>query len=133
MSRPAPPSGAAAPIDVTAPDGSTVDVRDLAREICERYRREFPDEEQRYGDAGHKWCVHDNQYLIHWAMLDVQGTTRIEQQVGWLARVLHARQFPLDRLKRDLELAAEVIEASGRPWSAEVADRLLAARDAVRP
>jgi hypothetical protein len=129
--RTVPPGGAAAPTDVEAPDGGTVDVRALAQAVCERYREEFPDERERYGDAGHRWCVHDNQYLIHWAILDLQGATAIGDQVGWLARVLHARDFPLDRLRRDLEIAADVVEESGRPWSQEVADRLRGAREAV--
>jgi hypothetical protein len=129
----APPSGSPAPADVEAPDGSPVDVRVLATEVCERYRDEFPDERERYGDAGHEWCIHDNQYLLHWAMLDVMGTTRLAEQVAWLARVLHARDFPLDRLRRDLEIAAGVVEESGRPWAADVADRLRAAREAVAP
>jgi hypothetical protein len=129
----APPSGAPAPVDVEAPDGSPVDVRVLATDVCERYRDEFPDERERYGDAGHQWCIHDNQYLLHWAMLDVTGTTSLDEQVAWLARVLHARDFPLDRLRRDLEIAAAVVEESGRPWAGDVAERLRAAREAVRP
>ena len=128
----APPSGAPAPVDVEAPDGSPVDVRVIATDVCERYREEFPDERERYGDAGHQWCIHDNQYLLHWAMLDVIGTTSLNDQVSWLARVLHARDFPLDRLQRDLEIAADVVEESGRPWAAEVAGRLRSAREAVR-
>ena len=127
----APPSGAPAPVDVEAPDGSPVDVRVIATAVCERYRDEFPDERERYGDAGHQWCIHDNQYLLHWAMLDVMGTTKLDEQVAWLSRVLHARDFPLDRLKRDLEIAADVVEESDRPWAADVADRLRAAREAV--
>ena len=128
----APPSGAPAPVDVEAPDGSPVDVRVIATDVCERYREEFPDERERYGDAGHQWCIHDNQYLLHWAMLDVIGTTSLNEQVSWLARVLDARDFPLDRLQRDLEIAADVVEESGRPWAAEVAGRLRSAREAVR-
>lgn len=125
-SRPrlAAPSGAAAPIDVKAPDGTVVDVRDLAKEVCRRYRDEFPDEEQRYGDAGRAWCLHDNQYLLHWAFLDAQGTTSLGEQVGWLARVLAARDFPLDRLARDLELCAEVVASTGAAWAEDVAGRL---------
>jgi hypothetical protein len=132
-SRPrlAPPSGAAAPIDVQAPDGRTVDVRELAREVCRRYRVEFPDEEERYGEAGRAWCVHDNQYLLHWALLDARGTTRLRDQVAWLARVLAARDFPLDRLARDLEICAEVVGASGHGWAEEVAGRLRAATGAA--
>jgi hypothetical protein len=127
-----PPSGQPPPVEAALPGGQQLDLLALAREVCRRYRDEFPDERERYGDAGHQWCIHDNQHLIHWAILDVQGVTKIGEQVGWLSRVLHARDFPLDRLRRDLELAAEVVEASGRPWSQEVADRLLGARDAVQ-
>ena len=132
MTRPAPPGGAAAPLDVQAPDGSTVDVRSLAKQICARYRAEFPDEEERYGDAGQAWCVHDNQYILHWAILDVRGTITLDEQIAWLARVLDARDFPLDRLERNLEIAAEVIGETGTGWASGVTERLLAARAAVR-
>ena len=124
--RRAPPSGSAAPTDVTAPDGSVVDVRALAQEVCRRYRAEFPDEEQRYGDAGQAWCVHDNQYLLHWALLDAQGSTSLADQVAWLARVLDARDFPLDRLARDLEICGDVVEESGHAWAPDVAARMRA-------
>ncbi|HEV2061591.1 MAG TPA: hypothetical protein VGR12_01965 [Solirubrobacteraceae bacterium] len=132
-SRPrlAPPSGSPAPIDVTAPGGAPVDVRALAQEVCRRYGAEYPDEEQRYGDAGQAWCVHDNQYLLHWALLDAQGTTSLADQVAWLARVLAARDFPLDRLARDLELCADVVEETGQPWASDVAARLRSATSAA--
>jgi hypothetical protein len=125
-SRPrlAAPSGSAAPTEVRAPDGATVDVRQLAREVCRRYRAEFPDEEHRYGDAGQAWCVHDNQYVLHWALLDAQGATSLADQIAWLARILAARDFPLDRLARDLELCADVVEEAGHAWSEDVARML---------
>ena len=129
--RPAPPTGAAAPLEVEAPDGSTVDLRSLAKQVCARYRAEFPDEEERYGDAGQAWCVHDNQYILHWAILDARGTTTLHDQVAWLARVLHAREFPLDRLRRNLELGADVVRETGSGWAGDVAERLLGAREAV--
>ena len=126
-----PPSGAAAPLDGVAPDGTSVDLRDLARDVCARYRAEFPDEQERYGDAGQAWCVHDNQYILHWALLDAAGDTQLSGQVGWLARVLASRGFPLERLRRDLELAADVVRETGGDWADDVAQRLLDARDAV--
>ncbi|HEX8207384.1 MAG TPA: hypothetical protein VF587_15080 [Solirubrobacteraceae bacterium] len=132
-SRPrlAPPSGTAAPLEATAPDGTTVDVRALAQEVCRRYRAEYPDEEGRYGDAGQAWCVHDNQYVLHWAVLDAKGTTSLADQVAWLGRVLAARDFPLDRLARDVEICAEVVEESGDAWAADVARRLRAVASGV--
>jgi hypothetical protein len=133
-SRPrlAPPSGSPAPVDVTAPDEGTVDVRTLAQEVCRRYREEFPDEQQRYGDAGVAWCVHDNQYLLHWALLDARGATSLADQVAWLARVLRARDFPLDRLARDLELCADVVAQTRAGWGPDVAQRLRTVSASVR-
>jgi hypothetical protein len=47
--------------------------------------------------------VHGNQAILAaYEGLDVRA------QVSWLARALEARAFPLDRLARDLELAADV-------------------------
>lgn len=129
--RLAPPSGAAAPLEEVAPDGSTIDLRSLAKQVCARYRSEFPDEQERYGDAGQAWCVHDNQYILHWAMLDAQGATTLHDQIGWLARVLGARDFPLDRLGRNLEIAADVVAEVGAPWADDVSGRLRDARAAV--
>ena len=120
------PSAASAPTDAVASDGTPVDLRDLAREVCRRYRDEYPDEQERYGEAGQAWCLHDNQYLLHWALMDVQGTTSLGDQVAWLARVLAARDFPLDRLARDLELCADVVAETGGAWAPDVAARLRA-------
>jgi hypothetical protein len=122
--RPAPPSSPApgtaqlhgAPFDLVAP----------AREICRRYRLEFPDEEGRYGDAGMAWCVHDNQHILSWAAMAVEYDLGMERQLEWLAEVLGNRDFPIERLVRNLEIAAEVVE------DAAVAERLLAGAEFVR-
>jgi hypothetical protein len=108
-----PPSGAAPPASAVLRDGGTLDLRALAEEVCRRYRAEYPDEEKRYGDAGIAWCIHDNQHLINWAVVDCNGYGGFAQQVEWLAGVLAARDFPLDRLARDLVIAADVLEDDG--------------------
>ena len=131
--RLSPPSGAAPPTIGTTTAGESVDVLALAEEVCRRYRTEFPDEQERYGDAGHAWCVHDNQYILFWALLDARRMTNLAEQVSWLARVLHARHFPLDRLVRDLEICAEVVEQTGEAWAPDIAQRLRGCRDACRP
>ena len=105
-----------APFDLIAP----------AREICRRYRVEFPDEDGRYGDAGMAWCVHDNRHILNWAAMDVEYGLGIERQLEWLADVLRNRDFPIERLVRDLEIAAEVVE------DAAVAERLRAGAEFVR-
>jgi hypothetical protein len=86
-----------------------LDLTLLAREICRRYREEFPDEEARYGVAGYEWCVHDNQYLLCWATEDVNGHVELMKEVAWLAGVLEARHFPLERLARNLDIAADEV------------------------
>jgi len=102
-----PPSGEPPPVAATLADGTELDLVALAAEICRRYRAEYPDEQERYGDAGIAWCRHDNQHILHWAALTTRGAFPFEEQIAWLARVLEARDFPLDRLARDLEIAAE--------------------------
>ena len=107
--RPAPPSGQPPPTRAELADGTPVDLVALAAEVCERYRAEYPDEEGRYGEAGSQWCRHDNQHLLNWAVLHTLEYVSIDEQVAWLAKVLEAREFPLDRLARDLDIAAEVV------------------------
>ncbi len=117
---------------VVTPDGGAIDVRELAREVYRRYRAEYPDEERRYGPAAEAWCVHDNQHILQWALLDPRGLVVLPDQVAWLTAVLHGREFPLDRLRRDLEICADVVEDTFEPWAPDVARRLRAATSEVR-
>jgi hypothetical protein len=106
--RPAPPGGMAPPIRSELPDGSSVDLLGLARTVAEAHRDEFPDEADRYGPAGLDWCVHDNQHILNWAVGARNGYVDLEKELAWLGRVLEARDFPVERLARNLEIAAEV-------------------------
>jgi hypothetical protein len=105
-----PPSGYPPPVSAQLQDGETLDLRTLAQEICARYRAEFPDEQERYGDAGVAWCIHDNQHILNWAVTERNGYGGFERQIAWLAGVLEARDFPLDRLARNLDISATVLE-----------------------
>ena len=129
--RLSPPSGQPPPETAETAQGREVALRPIAQEICRRYRDEFPDEQERYGDAGVAWCVHDNQHILSWAFLDDRGWVTLDDQVAWLARVLGARDFPLDRLARNLELAADVVEEAGADASGP-AQRLRENAEAVR-
>jgi hypothetical protein len=122
--RPAPPT-TAAPHTVPL-HGAPFDLVTPAREICRRYRLEFPDEQERYGDAGVAWCVHDNQHILSWAAMEVEYGVGMSAQLEWLADILRKRDFPVDRLVRNLEIGAEVVE------DAAVAERLRAGADLVR-
>jgi hypothetical protein len=122
VTRPGPPSGTEAPVEAQLPGGPTLDLVALAAEACERYRREYPDEQERYGEAGHLWCVHDVRLVLNWGALDLAGMTHLDGQLAWLARVLHGRDFPLDRLVRGIGLAADVTAET--PGAADLAERL---------
>ena len=117
-----PPSGYPPPVSAQLHNGPTLELRVLAQEVCARYRAEFPDEEERYGDAGMAWCVHDNQHILNWAVAESNGYGGFERQLAWLAGVLEARNFPLERLARDLEMAAAVLDELGtrRPGPSEI-------------
>jgi hypothetical protein len=104
-----PPGGDAPPASAWLEDGGELELLPLATEICRRYRHEFPDDRRRYGEAGNAWCVHDNQYLLCWAVEAVNGYVDMNREVAWLARVLKARDFPLERLARNLDIGAEVV------------------------
>lgn len=103
-----PPSGTTPPSESWI-DGTRVDLIELAAEVCRRYYETYDDERDRYGETGVEWCLHDNRWLLSWAIDDVIGATDLTEQVAWLARVLHEREFPVDRLAADLRIAADTI------------------------
>jgi hypothetical protein len=127
------PPGGSPPPDAATTGGRVTPLIPVAQAICVRYQAEYPDERERYGEAGGAWCVHDNRWLLHWAASDLLIEDHLATQVLWLARVLRARDFPLERLRRNLEIGADVVEdgAFGTD-SAAIATRLRAASETVR-
>lgn len=121
-----PPGGEPPPRWGIGPGGD-VDLHPLAVEVCRRYRLMFPDEQARYGAAGPAWCVHDNLYLLFWACEDVAGLVPLTTEVDWLARVLAARNFPLERLAAGLDLGADVVRERLEPDVAVPLSAVLAA------
>jgi hypothetical protein len=114
------------------PDGSIVELAPLAREIARRHRLEFPDEAERYGDRGLEWCVYDNQWLLSWAIMAATGWGDFHDQLSWLAGILQSRGYPVDRLARDLEIAADVTTDTVASGSDPLGGILLAGAEAVR-
>jgi hypothetical protein len=120
-----PPGGMPPPTTVQL-DGSTIELTPLAEAVAERYFAEFPEDLERYGDAAMPWEIHDTLHTLNWAVLDVRGFTSLETNLVWLAKVLIARDFPLEHLARNVELCAEVVPDE------RVAAKLRAAAGAVR-
>jgi hypothetical protein len=129
---PGAPSGGAPPATATLPDGSDVELVPLAREIARRHRLEFPDEADRYGDRGLEWCVYDNQWLLSWAIMAVAGWGDFHAQLAWLAGILESRGYPVARLARDLEIAAEVTAGPPPMQPDPLRGVLLAGAEAIR-
>jgi hypothetical protein len=117
---PARPSGWPPPETAPYGDGE-VALRPLAELIADRYFERFPEDLERYGDAARAWEIHDTTHLLNWALLDVRGWADLDEQVRWLAGVLGARDFPLEHLAVNLELAADV---AAERVDADVARRL---------
>ncbi len=127
------PGGTAPPKSAALAQDLEIDLEPLAAEICRRYRAEFGDEDARYGAAGGAWCIHDNLYLLAWAIDDVRlGGAHFLGNVGWLRRVLESRGFPVERLARDLELAGEVVAEAVPDGSTELVDRFKLGAELVR-
>lgn len=122
----------APPVEVELPSGEVLDLVALATRVSDRYEEEFPDELARYGAAGRLWCLHDNQHLLNWAAWQLGGHVVLREQVDWLAGVLAARDYPLDRLARDLEICADVVTAEvagGTELAALLADAAISVRE----
>ena len=125
------PPGGWPPPDRATLGGRAIELRPLCNAIADRYFERYPEDLQRYGDVAREWEIHDTQHLLNWAIGDVEGHVDLERQVGWLAGVLEARDFPLAHLAGNLELAADVAEAELAD-ARGLSDRLRAAAAHVR-
>jgi hypothetical protein len=131
--RPAPPSGMAPPVTATLPDGVALELQPLASEITERHLRRHPEDVERYGDLARVWCIHDNQHLVNWAVLDVRGVLSFSEQLRWLANVLDSRGYPLANLADNLQTGAHVVrERVTSDHTGALADTLEAGTELVR-
>jgi hypothetical protein len=91
-------------------DGVRVQLTPLAEAVAERYFAEFPEDLERYGEAAMPWEIHDTLHTLNWAFLDAGGLADLEKNMVWLAKVLVARDFPLEHLARNVELCADVVD-----------------------
>jgi hypothetical protein len=90
--------------------GARIDLVPLAGEVADRHLARHPEDVERYGDVAREWAVHDMRHVLHWAFGDHGGLVELDRQVGWLARVLGARDYPLENLWSCLRTAAEVVD-----------------------
>ena len=126
------PSGTPPPAEAPHAGGRLL-LRPLAEEVATRHLAAHPEDAESYGDGlAHEWAVHDMQHVLSWAFGEAAGFVALDQQVGWLARVLDARGYPLANLADCLRTAADVVDERV-DGSGAVAERLRAAGDGIRP
>ena len=89
-----PPSGAPPPTAAELRGHGVLTSVRSREEICARYRAEFPDEQQRYGDVGMAWCVHDNQYILQWAVTEVERLWRLRASGRLAGRCARGARLP---------------------------------------
>jgi hypothetical protein len=129
---PSRPSGTPPPVEAPF-GGGRLRLPPLAGEVAARHLAAHPEDAARYGeDLAHEWAVHDMQHVLSWAFGEEAGFVVLDQQVGWLARVLDARGYPLANLADCLRTAADVVEERVDGAGA-VAERLRAVGDGIRP
>ena len=122
------PSGSPPPTAVTLGERK-IELAPLLEAIADRYFAEFPGDLERYGTAARDWELHDTAHCLNWAALDVRGFASLDRNIHWLASILRARDFPVEQLARNLEIAAEVCDEQ---LSDAVAARLRNAANHVR-
>jgi hypothetical protein len=122
------PSGSPPPTAVTLGEHK-IELAPLLEAIADRYFAEFPGDLERYGTAARDWELHDTAHCLNWAALDVRGFASLDRNIHWLASILRARDFPVEQLARNLEIAAEVCDEQ---LSDAVAARLRNAANHVR-
>jgi hypothetical protein len=123
------PGGSPPPAAVTLADERRVELAPLLTAIADRYFAEFPSDLERYGAVARDWELHDTAHCISWAALDARGFASLDRNVTWLANILRSRDFPVEQLARNLELAADVC---AEQLDATVAARLRNAATLVR-
>ena len=122
------PSGSPPPTAVTL-EGRRIPLAPLLEAVADRYFAEFPGDLERYGDVARDWELHDTAHCVNWAALEAKGFASLDRNISWLADILAARDFPLEQLARNLELAGDVC---AEQLGEEVAERLRAAATLVR-
>jgi hypothetical protein len=134
MNRAAPPTGATPPEMFKLTDGTLIDLGPLARRLSTGYFTAYPDDLERYGDAGQAWCEHDSRYLLAWGLEDARsGHVDCVAEVAWLGRVLNAREFPIDRLAHHVELTATLLRTAALGHTTDrAAERLTEAAKQLR-
>jgi hypothetical protein len=80
--------------------------------VTARLMAEYPELEQRYGDRGRAFGVHDTAYQLAWIVgaVELRTADRLRRDMLWLRDLLKARGFPMDVFRRNFELSVEVCE-----------------------
>ena len=71
--------------------------------------------------------------MLSWAALELKhGEGILTSNLSWLVEILAARDFPLERLTRSLEISAEVVTGQLGPQAEDLGRTLLGGAGQVR-
>lgn len=106
---------------------------ELAESVCSEYYRLYPDTDERYGGRGRAYCAHDNAYLAAWIVnsVELDSPAMLAHDAQWLADLLAARDFPMERFVRNLELVADAVVNAGLAPAAAVESMVRPVADAI--
>jgi hypothetical protein len=87
----------------------------LAESVTARLLAEHPELDERYGERGRAFGVHDTAYQIAWIVnaVELDAPQRLRTDMVWLRDVLAARHFPIPVLRRNFELAIAICADEG--------------------
>jgi hypothetical protein len=116
------PSGQLPPATVRLASGEEIALPPFAAGASDRHLAAHPEDVERYGEHARAWCVHDLQWLALWAVQDAddQGVD-LAAQLDWLARVLEARDYPLESLADAVGSLADELRGT-LPGAADLLD-----------
>ena len=93
-----------------------------AEMVTTRLLAEYPELEERYGERGRAFGIHDTAYQIAWIVnaVELQSPERLSRDVLWLREILRARNFPMNVFRRNFELSISACRETGLATPAEL-------------
>jgi hypothetical protein len=99
------------------------DVLAAAEEATVRFAVAHPEMDERYGERGRAYAVHDNAYLVAWVQnaVELKAPDTLRRNLRWLLDLLVAREFPRDWFLESLDIVTAVMLERGLLGEADAA------------
>jgi hypothetical protein len=86
-----------------------------AEDATVRFAVTHPEMDERYGERGRAYAVHDNAYLVAWVQdaVELEAPDTLRRNLRWLLDLLVAREFPRDWFLESLDIVTAVMLERG--------------------